>query len=541
MSVKNKIESFYLKYIKKNMGLPSRNDLIAFSKEFITRDKIRHYYQNYTSFEELMQKKYPEAFENLINKDLFNDENARKLEESIKNYDYFVITTAVTGKLVHEKAFKSLQNYCKANNAKLLILPCSDPASNSGDNWELDPALGKDNIVFKDLKLNNNFFISNIKLSAKHINPLTGLSRIGQRQGSFVYASPKQSLEYVATSLSKKIPRALMTTGAVTVSDYKTSKYMSERTSYLANADHVLGAIIVEIENSDIFHFRQIQIEPKTGDFYDLDKKYTSDGKIIKSRAALVQLGDYHVGETDTLAKQVAKDICALVQPKYLTLEDFFNGHSVSHHDEGKCLTEASKVLTGKNYLSKELEECQKELNDILTWKIDHIVVKYGNHEDFLYRWLNRGGYLKQPQNHAIGVKIANALLNEGFSNPIEYALTELYPLKKDKKKVTFLGINDSFKVGGVENGAHGHLGPNGSMNPGLMGLEKAYGAVNAGHTHTAGILRSVFRVGTTSFLKVSYNNGPSSWTQTHLIQHTNGSRQLINCIEGKFRKQRRK
>jgi len=103
--------------------------------------------------------------------------------------------------------------------------------------------------------------------------------------------------------------------------------------------------------------------------------------------------------------------------------------------------------------------------------------------------------------------------------------------------KIKFLqDCDDSFVVNGIENGAHGDKGPNGTRSPGLMGLEKSYGACNTGHTHTAGILRSAFRVGTTSYLKVSYNKGPSSWTQTHLIQHPNGSRQLINCINGEFR-----
>jgi hypothetical protein len=106
-----------------------------------------------------------------------------------------------------------------------------------------------------------------------------------------------------------------------------------------------------------------------------------------------------------------------------------------------------------------------------------------------------------------------------------------------DREDIRFLQDEDeSFVVGGIENGIHGHLGANGSRSPGLQGIEKAYGTANVGHTHAAGILRGVFRVGTTSFLKVSYNKGASSWTQTHLIQHPNGSRQLINCINGKWR-----
>jgi hypothetical protein len=320
----------------------------------------------------------------------------------------------------------------------------------------------------------------------------------------------------VATSQEKKVPRALMTTGAITKSQYDTRYYMSERTGYIANHDHVLGAIVVEIKDKKKFFFRQIQIEEKTGAFIDLDKKYFADGRIQKSQADLVQLGDYHVGDTDPKAKKVAKDLCKQVKPKYLTLEDCFNGHSVSHHDEGKCITQSKKAKRGLLSLDKELQENAKELQELLDWgTFDQLVVKYGNHEDFLYRWLNRGGYIEQPQNHALGVKLANAILNEDYVNPYEYAMLELYGVEGD---IRFLELNDSFRISGIENGAHGHLGANGTRNPPLAAVEKCYGAANVGHSHTAGIVRNVFRVGTSSYLKVDYNDGPSSWTQTNLV-----------------------
>jgi hypothetical protein len=63
--------------------------------------------------------------------------------------------------------------------------------------------------------------------------------------------------------------------------------------------------------------------------------------------------------------------------------------------------------------------------------------------------------------------------------------------------------------------------------------MEECYGASNVGHNHSASIFRSVFRVGTSTYTQLSYNDGPSAWSQTHLIQHRNGSRQLIHNING--------
>ena len=68
--------------------------------------------------------------------------------------------------------------------------------------------------------------------------------------------------------------------------------------------------------------------------------------------------------------------------------------------------------------------------------------------------------------------------------------------------------------------------------------IEECYGASNVGHNHSAAIFRSVFRVGTSTKLQLSYNDGPSAWTQTHLIQHKDGSRQLIHVINGEWRLQ---
>lgn len=524
----------FISFVEDNKYVPTAADMRSLG---FTSDKIRNYFTNLDNLEVEARERYPSIFKTIIDEHSFTEDMYNKLQERTSKYQRFFITTAVTGCDVHQKALDSIKNYCKRKDAMLLVLPCSDPANSWSrkNKWALDYKLPKESVVFRDLQLNDNVFLSTIKLSAKQINPLTGLSRIGQRHGSFIYASPKQMLDYVANSMQKKIPRALMTTGAITKAQYNTSYYMSERTGYVANHDHVLGGTIVEIKDNKTFYFRQVQIEEKNGSFIDLDKKFFADGRVETSKADLVQLGDYHVGETDPQAKKVGKDICALVKPKYLTVEDFLNGHSISHHDEGKCITQSRKADGGLNTLRDELLECKKELNDICSWDVEQVIVKYGNHEDFLYRWLERGGYIDEPQNHKLGVNIANALLNEGYNNPFEYAMKKKFKID-NPEMVKFLNVDDSFIVNGIENGAHGDKGPNGTRNPGLAGLEKCYGSCNTGHTHTAGILRNVFRVGTTSYLKVSYNTGPSSWTHTHLIQHPNGSRQLINCIDGEYK-----
>ena len=510
--------------------VPSKKDLIDLG---VSNSAIKTYFGGITALEDKAREEHPDVFDEIIDAKSFTKEGFKSLEKDVKKYKRFVITTAITGCDVHAKGLKSLGNYCKRNDAKLLILPCSDPSSNRKCKWSLDHRLPKESVVFQDLRLNEKLFLSTIKLSAKHINPLTGMSRISQKSGSVVYASPKQFLEHVATANDKRIPRALMTPGAITKPQYQTSKYMAERTSYIANEDHTLGAIVVEVKNNKVFYYRQIQIESKTGSFIDLGKKYSPDGKISVVKADLVRMGDYHVGETCPKAKAGAKRLCAMVQPTYLTVEDFFNGKSINHHESKMCITQAKKAEQNEDSLEKELHDCAKEIDELTSWKgVGNLVVIYGNHENFLDRYLESGAYIYQPANHKISVKLASAMFDDKI--PFEFAMRELFGLKTPKR-VRFLDMNTSWKLSGIENGAHGHLGANGSRNPNNAALERCYGACNAGHNHSAGILRNVFRVGTKSHLKVSYNNGPSSWTQTDLVQYPNGSRQLITYIDGEF------
>jgi len=108
---------------------------------------------------------------------------------------------------------------------------------------------------------------------------------------------------------------------------------------------------------------------------------------------------------------------------------------------------------------------------------------------------------------------------------------------KKESKRLYWLKRDSEYKVGGVECGAHGDLGANGSRGS-LRGMEKAYGNSITGHSHTAGILRGAWAVGTTSNLKLDYSKGPSSWTHTACLVYKDGSRQLINVIKGKWHKE---
>jgi hypothetical protein len=514
----------YVSLAKKNKMHPGR---VIMMRAGVTRDQIRHHFGSLIELKRIAKAAFPSEFEGVIDEEIFNPKRHAKLQKEIGKKNRFFITTVVTGCKVHPGFLKNIDAYCKANNAAPLFLLASDPAA-TGNGWVLDPVLKDRNIVFQDVALNSNIFISTIKLSAKHIDPITSMGRIGQREGSFVYASPKQRLKYIANS-NVKMPHAIMTTGACTIPDYQTTRYMSDRTAYIANHDHVVGGIIVEVVDNKIYHFRQVQAE-KTGSFIDLGNYY-QNGKSSKVKAKAFVLGDYHAGETDPMAEKAWLEVIKEVGAETVVFHDLFNGNSISHHEIKNKLLRAQRAQNNQANLEDEIKKAKDVLN-LWADKADSLVVTKSNHDEFLDRYLDDGRFMEDPQNLSLALELAQQVIKG--KDPLKYAV-EKFGLKKPAQ-VKWLKRDEDFKIARIELGAHGDKGSNGSKGS-LKAMENAYGNSVSGHSHTPEIIRGAWQVGTTSLLKLAYNKGPSSWMHSSCLVYANGSRQLINAINGNWRK----
>lgn len=526
----NEIIKKYLKCVQKNKSFPSASEL---QSNGVTQSAVRHYFGNMTKLHEYVEDNYTDDLDKFIltEKTLFTHKKHQSLQKELKKFKRFFITTVVSGKSVDVNFLNSAKNYCELNNGTLLLLPCADVASRSkSSSWNFDPVIAGENIVFDDVAINENLFLNSIKLSAKHINPLTGLSRIGQRNGSFIYASPKQFLEYTATSpLKSKIPHAIMTTGAMTFPDYKTDKYMSERTSVIAENDHVMGALIVEVRDNKKFHFRQIQADAD-GSFIDLGKEYTADS--VKKVTSNFVLGDWHSGATDEDVVKGFKKLSEEIEINDLIAHDFFDGYCISHHDMPYPLKRARKELLNLASLEEELRQGTVDINFLLSLVKGKLVMVKSNHDEVLNRYLQEARYIHDPKNHFIALDLAREMLKN--NDPLKYAYETYGGEINDPDRIIWLQRDEEYKIGNVECGQHGDLGANGSRGS-LDSVERAYGNCIVGHSHSAAIKRGVFRVGTSSRTNLDYNRGPSSWTHTGCFVYDNGSRQLINFIDGDY------
>jgi len=519
----------YANLVDDGIFFPSRADLRT---QGVTVDTVRHHFGTLSKLRQTAKTLFPESFTGSINlEEYLSEKNLKRIHKSIKSHKRFVITTAVAGQPLHDGFLNSIRRYCDMNKAKLLILPSHDPAHNLDNeiDWHFDPRIIEEDIIFEETQLNSNLFISEIRVTAKQINPVTGLSEISQNKGSFIFASPKQSLEFDAVS-ANKLPHARMSTGAITMPNYKTTRGNSLRTGYLATFQHVMGALIVEVKDENIYHFRQIQMG-KDGSFCDLGKEYSPTG--VRKVTPKLVMGDYHAGEHDDTAVGAWIEMIRAMEIEEVMFHDMFNGVSVNPHEEDDIILKTERAALGLNSIETEMKITSSEFDRILGQpSVKRGVVIKSNHDDFIDRWLRKGKFAKDPINFKFGCRLAVEVVgtkkdffNEGL---------KLVGVPKHYGKLKWLSVDEDYVIGGINCGAHGDRGANGARG-GIRGLAKAYPKCVVGHSHTPGIYRGVFQVGTTSKLRLGYNKGPSSWVHCSCLVYDNGQRQLINSIGGQW------
>ena len=526
---KESILSAYANLYKKLKKSPTMDELVGSG---FTKDSIRHHFSSITKLDSEARLQHADKFTDVRIEDIYTGKAIKELRKAIKSHDKFVITTAVTGCEVDSGLYGSLKNYCTRHKALLLILVASDPAHNrnKGGYGTIDKVLANEYVLLEDTELNTNLFLSTLKLSAKQVDPTTGLDRIGQREGSFIFASPKQRLNMVATS-NVKLPHAVMTTGAVTKPNYRTNMYMSERTAYIADEDHVMGALIIKVENDQEYYYTQIQSRGEDGSFVHMGTRYLTNGATNKECPEALVCGDWHSGSTDPIIRLCTEEMIKALHPTRVVLHDVLDGDSINHHEELNKLTKAMRFRQGAPSLEEELEHVKGEI-DWFADQVDGVIIVASNHDEFLSKqYLQKGKYVDDPQNHYISLSLAKAMI-EG-KDPLQWGVESLG--LKNKAKVRWLQRDEDFKIAGIQLGAHGDKGSNGRQGS-LQNMQKSYGNSVSGHSHTPGIVHGAFAVGTSSFLKLSYNQGPSSWLHTHCLVYKDGSRQLVNMINGKWK-----
>jgi hypothetical protein len=440
---------------------------------------------------------------------------------------HYITTTAQRGALPNHQFLKSLESITKEYDAEVIILPTNGiyhTSCKSEDEEILHPFLTDNyHVEDADYKINNNLDIKHFIVRAQQLNPLTSWDRHVASGKSAIMPSPKQFMTVVANSQTQK-PKILMSTGAVTEPNYKEHT----KWGYQAKCDHVYGAILTEVVNDDIFHFRQLKAS-KAGAFYDLGTRYEPNKKPRKERLEALVLGDIHHHQLCNKAWETTKELIAETRPKVLVMHDLFDGYSINHHDVNNIVTSTQKYglsLEEELYnVGEFLDDTQKLLKGM------KIVVVKSNHDEVIDRYLADGRFVKDPQNIDVALRLFEHQRNR--ENVLEKGVQMTYGRVKNVK---WLGRTDDYKIRGNHLSDHGDKGP-GASRGSLNNFEKSYGKGVRAHTHTPQMQRDVVTAGVMGNLNQGYNEGgPQGWMHSNVGLDKLGHLQIFNYINHRYK-----
>jgi len=368
------------------------------------------------------------------------------------------------------------------------------------------------------------------------VNPLQGLDSLSKGD-TLIVPSPQLRMKSMAVSATRH-PAILHTTGACSNPEYTNTK-VGEKALF----NHSYSAVLVEIDTDNDFHVRVLSADEQ-GVFFDLGLKYFPDRTIsFESPAALVT-GDEHAifacPEVECATYTNENSIVRSLSPKYVVRHDLLDCASISHHTRKDAIKNVAKSMFNANKIEDELASTVDYLLRTTYFpevSFKNIIVS-SNHNDHLTRWFSDIDIKTEPQNAMFYHKYMWKILDSMKETPTGF--DHINPFEQFCKDVgvtnaRFLGRDESFSVADVELGVHSDKGTNGSRGS-INQFSNLPSKYVIGHSHTPGIVFGAYQTGTSSRLKLDYTSGLSSWMNTHCLVYSNGKRQLISIINGKWK-----
>jgi hypothetical protein len=528
---------------------------------FAMRDKYKKFRKNHPEFSLplLIERRSTTGGLVPVPQEILMQLDEYRADTDLQGVKGVVVTGAQYGADLNSFFWKSLNVYALHRGLRLLVLPIKYGPVNAreGRLTNLFPDELKGKMVFDDMVLcRGELMLNTTRMRPTLERFLT--NRVCEMGGmmSQIIAAPKLELEY-RPRVGRHQPKAIMTTGAVTVPNYHVDNLgQQDRTGEVAAEEHNYAAIVVEFQG-DMFHFRQLHANKK-GDFYDIAplkggaEFFSVDGVQHKPEGvAAIVCGDWHTGKTDpdvrkgTFGKKGS--MVAKLKPKSVVLHDFIDGDATNPHEADQASRRAHKGPLQWDSVLDELEGAKKELEWMKKHTDAQLYVVASNHNEFLGKWVDSMEWVKDNRNLAIG--------NELFYMTVQ-------DLLKRKPKKVFAGGTDPIVLWlrsncpgiialerqdplllpkGVKNpilcSMHGDVGLRGAKTRGNTEFRGLNQRVILGHNHTATISGPVWRVGTSTPRTQFYVSNPATnWTNSHAVIFENGQRQLVNFIkEGKW------
>lgn len=476
----------------------------------------------------------------------FNEEYNKSLGKSNgvkKDHKRYVVTSAQNATPVNMGFWNSLLKYCEHNDAQLMVIPYryKNPTSiwsesAVGDDW-WNPVVMPYLVDVQTELCENLIVLAHIKVQPTASEPVTGFEAFTGNNSSII-GHPKIQFKSVATLSGK--PKIMLSTGAVTEPNYTDSK-----AGWKGSFHHSIAAVVVEIDDDDIFHVRHVHASGLSGAFYDLDKQYTPTGVTTGHRIAALVTGDTHAEYIDEQVENATyhnKDsIANVLNPEMIIYHDLTDFYSQNHHHRGNDVLNIGKHRFGRDNVEDGLQEAADFIDRVSRKDAMNVIVK-SNHDEAFDRWLKeaeiRGDYENAEFYYYMKLHQLRhiRMTSTGFEtiDPFEFWCKN--PKNglgmKNLANTVFLKRDESLKVKNVEVGFHGDVGINGSRGD-VKSLARLSDKMVIGHSHSPGIHEGCYQVGLSAMKNLEYKRGPSSWMNTHCIIYADGKRTLVSIVNG--------
>lgn len=455
----------------------------------------------------------------------------------------FVFTSAQANTILNEKFWVSLMalvedrqaslhisrfTYNKQRFGKNSVKPGTHEASDDDDIWfdpRIEPFVSDEQVqIAPDL-----IWCGELNIIPTRVDPITGFENYG-RGASIVMPHTKMAMRSVPT-MKDEPARFCYTTGTVTARNY-----IEKAAGQKASLHHVYGALLVEVDETGQWWARQINADAD-GTVYDLNDKYTPDGGIERGQPVeIITHGDIHGNKVDLDVVAVMTEeggVLDTLQPRHQVFHDSIDFQPRNHHNIRDPHFLHQMHAEGKDSVMDEFGFTAEVLTAFMRHYSQHWIVT-SNHDQAIEGWLRNIAGFSDPVNlwFWLAMNLYCTECREKQRKPRPFAEAMGKALGLQAHRFSFIHEDDSLVLAGIENGLHGHLGPNGARgNPKNL---RTVGKANTGHTHSAGIVDGVYTAGVFGNLDMGYNKGLSSWSHSFIVTYANGKRTIVTIKNGR-------
>ncbi len=454
----------------------------------------------------------------------------------------FLVTSAQNNTEVHLPFLRNLEAYATHMEAQLIVFPfiynknAFQNGEGSDDIWyasEIRQYLQNESVwLAPDNETTDKVAAMAFNILPTVKNPLGGMKEaIGSAQALIVpHATLAHECVAVLGAQYGAVVPSMYSTGTITQRNY-----IQQQAGHKAENRHCFAALIVEFNEFGQFWIRQIETD-ETGIFCDL-KNVVSVELVTENEKTVevINYGDIHAEKLDKAVAAIQwyensggrASMLDYFRPSYQMAHDLLDFQALNHHNRENHYHMAENQISGRT-VANDLEDVGGVLESMFRPWCRTVVVR-SNHDDALDRWLADAKYepRKDPANalfyYQLQVQAYSSLkAAEHFDSlPIALGLAG-----QNASVAEFLRASQSFKVGPVELGEHGHSGTNGSR-----GSPKQFSSMKCttGHTHTPSIYGGCYTAGVSGKLAMGYNEtGASSWQHACVLQYKTGFRTIV-------------